>query len=81
MAETRWETVPKGTRAATCQGHRKAGGTCRATIYWIERPRVGKPGTARIPVDCDVDGGATPDSMNDGKGVSHFTTCPDAKNF
>jgi hypothetical protein len=77
----RWEAVPKGTRATVCTGHRKPGGTCRAQIYWIERPRVGKPGTARVPVDCDVPGGSTPDAMNGGRGVSHFTTCPDAGNF
>lgn len=75
----RWETVPTGTPKAGCTGHRKPGGTCRATIYWIERPRVGKPGVARVPVDCDVEGGSSPDSLSDGKGVSHFTTCVDAR--
>lgn len=79
--EIAWETVPKGTQPATCGGHKKPGGSCRAEIYWIERPRKGKPGTARVPVDCDVPGGVTPDDMVDGKGVSHFTTCKDARNF
>lgn len=78
----RWEIVPKGTPMSVCQGHKKPGGTCHAVIYWIERPRAGgKPGTARVPVDCDVEGGVTPDSLTDGVGVSHFATCPDAKNF
>lgn len=77
----RWETVPAGTRESTCNGHLR-GGECRAAIYWIERPRAGgKPGTARIPVDCDVPGGSAPDSMSPGQGVSHFGTCPDAESF
>lgn len=71
-----WETVPKGTRSARCSGE-----TCRRVIYWIERPRRGKPGTARVPVDCDVDGGSAPDSMSDGRGVNHFQMCIDAVDF
>lgn len=79
--QIQWETVPKGTEAATCRGHKRPGGTCKATIYYVERPRKGKPGTARVPVDCSVPGGSTPDSLSDGKGVNHFTNCPDAGNF
>lgn len=76
MTEQRWETVPKGTRESKCRGV-----NCGKTIYWIERARIGKPGTARIPVDCDVAGGSSPDSMSAGLGVSHFSTCADAKDF
>jgi hypothetical protein len=75
-----WETVPAGTPRANCRHP-----NCRAPIYWIERPRMrmGKPigGVARVPVDCDVEGGALPDSMNPGRGVNHFTTCEAADEF
>jgi len=71
-----WETVPKGTNASRCRGE-----TCGREVYWIERPRKSKPGTARIPVDCDVEGGSSPDSLQDGRGVSHFQTCPDRDAF
>lgn len=81
MTTVRWEIVPKGTKPSVCTGHRKPGGSCRAEIYWIERPRVGKPGTARVPVDCDVEGGQAPDSLSEGRGVSHFTTCVDVREF
>lgn len=82
MTATRWETVPAGTQASVCTGHRRPGGTCSAEIFWIERPPVGAPRlTARVPVDCSVPGGQTPDSLSAGKGVSHFTTCPDAREF
>jgi hypothetical protein len=54
---------------------------CYAHVYWIERPRSGKPGTYRMPVDCDVVGAAHPDSLTDGRGVNHFTTCPNANDF
>lgn len=58
--------VPAGTRAAQCR-------SCKAVIYWIELPS-GK----RMPVDCDVDGAYEPTEREDGSGVSHFATCPDA---
>lgn len=76
-----WETVPHNTPASTCTGKRR-GGTCEQTVYWIERPKKGgKPGMARIPVDCDVEGGQSPDSLQDGRGVSHFQTCDDVGKF
>lgn len=71
-----WEVVPKGTRKSVCRGT-----GCGAEIYWIERPRRGKPGTARVPVDCDVMGGSAPDSMQDGKGVNHYQACVAAREF
>lgn len=76
-----FEVVPKGTESTVCKGHKKPGGTCRAVLYFIERPRKGKPGMARIPIHCDVAGGVTPDAMTDGRGVNHFTDCPDVGNF
>lgn len=79
-----WETVPKGTEPSTCTGHKKAGGTCTAEIFWIERPSTAKNSkkkTVRVPVDCDVEGGEHPDSFTPGRGVNHYTTCPDAGKF
>lgn len=71
-----WETVPKGTRSSTCRGE-----GCGRQIYWIERPRKGKPGTARVPVDCDVAGGSAPDSITDGRGINHFQNCVASEDF
>ena len=81
MSNTDFIAVPKGTRPARCRG-----ANCGATIYYVERPKMRKgepvPGqTARIPVHCDVDGGATPDDVTDGRGVNHFTDCVDAGRF
>jgi hypothetical protein len=80
----RWEIVPAGTPAATCNGKRK-GGRCEATVFFIERPRAGgREGTARVPIDCDPERVPTayaPTADLDGLGVSHFTTCPDAGRF
>lgn len=65
--------VPAGTRAAQCS-------SCRATVYWIVT-LAGK----RMPVDCDIEGGYVPDGdwngggqalSPQGRGVSHFVTCP-----
>ncbi len=78
----KFRIVPKGTPASTCTGHRKPGGSCTAEIYWIDRPRDGgRAGMVREPIDCDVEGGVTPDSLTDGLGVTHFSTCVDASNF
>lgn len=76
MAETRWETVPKGTPPSRCKSKE-----CRATIYFVERPRANGKGVARVPVDCDVAGGAEPDSLTPGKGVNHYTTCSAPEEF
>lgn len=81
-------TVPAGTRPAQCNGS-----TCRATIYWIQNPATGR----MLPVDVDVEGGQEPsahvrdpkqqslfgDTIEhyNGRGVSHFTTCPDVGEF
>lgn len=67
-----WFDVPAGTQASECR-------SCKATVYWIVTPS-GK----RMPVDCEVDGGYSPfkgvpgDGEQDGSGVSHFATCPQA---
>lgn len=80
-----WENVPANTARGFCIGHTKPGGSCRAEVFWISRPKMrkGKPvkGTVRVPVDCDVAGGVRPSRELDGKGVNHYTTCPDARQF
>lgn len=70
-APVKFLTVPKGTPAKQCRGV-----TCHATLYWI----TSETG-ARVPVDCFVEGGHEPTEHEDGQGVSHFTTCPDANQF
>jgi hypothetical protein len=82
----RWEDVPAGTNPSICNGHTKAGGSCRAEVFWIVRPRIKNgrpiPGTStRIAIDCDVTGGSRPDSWTPGRGVAHFATCVDADKF
>lgn len=92
MAQTakaqKFYDVPAGTRSSQCNGS-----TCRAVIYWIPNPATGR----MMPIDCDVDGGQPPaehvrdprqESLfgervehHDGRGVSHFTTCPDVGEF
>lgn len=90
MADVEMIGVPAGTQPSTCSGHKKPGGSCRATIYWIERRSTAKKFAGvpvarrpivRIPVDCDIDGGSHPDSLTDGRGANHYTTCPDANAF
>lgn len=81
--------VPNGTLASQCQAQ-KRGGSCTATVYWIERPSRAKnapPGkVVRIPVDCDYneecrEPNELPSPFDDGYGVNHFQTCPDANRF
>lgn len=64
-------TVPAGTQPAECGGR-----SCRATIYWIVTGNG-----RRMPVDVDVEGGHEPSEQEDGQGVSHFASCPDAQQF
>lgn len=64
-----WYIVPKNTRPSTCKG-------CDAPMYWITNDR-----DRRVPIDCDVEGAHAPTQREDGYGVSHFTTCPDAERF
>lgn len=81
-------TVPAGTPPARCKGP-----TCGKVIYFITGPNTG----ASVPVDCDCEGGTRPSETNDrgqldafsggtapvfdGKGCSHFLTCPDRDLF
>ena len=84
--EVEYIDVPSGTRPAECQGL-KRGGSCRATVYWIERPSRNKKTPekiVRIPVDCEYDEQCERpdvDRAGDGLGVSHYVSCPDANRF
>lgn len=73
-------SVPAGTKAVECDGHKRPGGTCRKSIYFTP-----KPGESRNhPMDCDpavMAGLRHPTADEPGIGVSHFGTCPDAQNF
>lgn len=84
--------VPAGTKMSHCNGAAR-GGVCSAPMYWINNPDTG----TRLPIDCEVDGGKRPSEAKetgqfdllsagvapvfDGKGVSHFETCPDRDLF
>lgn len=57
--------VPAATSPGQCR-------SCKAVVFWIETGS-GK----KMPIDCDVDGGAEPSARSGGQGVSHFVTCPD----
>ena|SRR5262249_35173880 len=84
--------VPAGTRMSICRGT-SLGGCCAAAIYFVENPKTKK----LIPIDCDVPDGIRPGPAvdpsqvdllsgeagkpQDGRGVSHYLTCPDADLF
>lgn len=61
--------VPRDSQPSRCRG-------CGAVVYWITTPR-GK----KMPVDTRAEGGLTPLPDRDGRGVSHFATCPNAEAF
>jgi hypothetical protein len=61
--------VPAGTPPSRCR-------SCGAVVYWAVTPKAKR----RIPVDCDVPGGAAPSRHAEGaegRGYSHFATCPE----
>lgn len=61
--------VPRDTEASKCRG-------CGALVFWIVTAK-GK----KMPVDTRVDGGLEPLRDRDGRGLSHFATCPKADRF
>lgn len=65
-------TVPKGIKPTECRGI-----NCGAVVYWISHPETGRS----HPIDCEHDGCFPPTSREDGLGISHFATCPDAEQF
>jgi hypothetical protein len=80
--------VPAGTPLKQCRSE-----ACLKPIFFIAHPRTGRA----HPVDCNVKGGlrpsvyghgveqanlfGPPEVAHDGRGVSHFETCPDAASF
>lgn len=71
---TRYIGVPRGTPPRKCF-------RCPATIYLVKNPKTER----RMPIDCEPYAKApesrAPTSDQDGKGVSHFATCPEAASF
>ena len=83
----RWIAIAAGTKPTRCNGP-----SCGAEIYFVRNPVSGR----MTPGSCDVDGAERPSdtkdpsqldafagevTIRDGKGVSHFTNCPDAGIF
>lgn len=64
-----WFEVPPNARPGQCR-------SCKAVIYWIETAAGRK-----MPVDCEVDGAFEPRVDEAGRGVSHFSVCPDANQW
>jgi hypothetical protein len=74
MTRTRtitWYDIPAGTKPAECKG-------CSAEIYFI--PSTVSPGIS-IPISVEPDGAFGPTETEPGRGVSHFTDCPNAGQF
>jgi hypothetical protein len=86
--------VPAGTHSFRCSGVAR-GGSCSAPIYFIKNPKTGNrvpidcdvPNGQRPSANAAVDErqidafGAAPAEAYDGRGVSHYFTCPDADLF
>ncbi len=80
-------TVPAGTRPSTCRGPR-----CGAPMFWVRDAGRAVPVDCAVPggrapseskhrdqADLFAPGGLA--DVHDGRGVSHFTTCPDVGMF
>lgn len=83
--------VPAGASSGTCRSRR-----CMKKIYWVKLGRAGRmhPVDCDVP-GGEAPSAATKDpaqtglfddpgmveSAHDGRGVSHFATCPDAGHF
>lgn len=83
-------TVPAGTPAGKCRGP-----SCGAVIYWIRVNGVPmpvdcdaadvkgckRPSMTKDTAQGDMFASSGTAAVYDGKGVSHFATCPDAEMF
>lgn len=82
-----WIVVKAGTPVKACRDQ-----GCGKPIYFAVHPRSGRP----HPVDCHVPGGLEPSVhagdplpslfgedlvAQNGRGISHFATCPAAEKF
>jgi hypothetical protein len=67
--------VPANTMKTRCA-------SCGRTGYWVDMPE-GYGKNNRILVDCRPTGCIEPSASEhrDGKGIAHFATCPDAKEW
>lgn len=69
----RYFTIPAGTHANECRGP-----NCGKRVYWIAHPAGGR----RFPVDATGDDQCRPPTdRQEGIGITHFITCPDADRF
>lgn len=66
---TKYVEIPPATPPGTCRG-------CAEVIYWT----VSDKGS-RVPVSIQTDGGQAPTATEPGRGVNHFTNCPQASQF
>lgn len=66
-----WFVVPADTRHTLCR-------SCGVMVFFVMQPS-GKP----MPIDVLVQGGKMPHpkDKSDGRGVSHFATCPQASQW
>jgi len=85
-----WLTIPAGARSSPCRGS-----TCGRSIYFATNPKTGRltPVDADVPggrlpsAHAHVDAsqldafGGEPTEVHDGRGVSHYITCPDRDQF
>lgn len=91
MAEGRFYDVPAGTKGSPCRGK-----DCDTLIYWIKVGEGNAKRRVPIDCDVDggwppsdTNDAAQGDMLStngaaevfDGKGVNHFTTCPNANDF
>lgn len=64
--------IPAGTPMKRCGGK-----DCGRVFYWAPHPTTGN----RHPVSIDHASAKAPTETEDGVGVSHWSTCPNADDF
>ena len=65
MRDPQFIAIPRGTE------HTKCGWCRRADVYWIITPSGNK-----LALDASVPGGIEPGLSRVGRGIAHFSTCP-----
>ena len=67
MRDPQFLTIPRGTEHTKCRWCR------RADVYWITTASG-----AKLAVDAEVPGGIEPGLAQLGRGIAHFSTCPES---
>lgn len=67
-------TIPAGTPERPCRGH-----SCRESVYDVKMPS-GKVAPIHVNRELHIEC-APPTLTLDGRGISHFIDCVDAKQF